>query len=84
MDTYDNYKITGETSVRKFPDKYDKLIRDLLEEIERLNGIIVKQGNKIEALKSEFTNKINELKSYCDNTIDQKFDQINDKIENNN
>ena len=77
-------RIDGNTPIKNFPDIYNNLVEQLVTEINRLNGIIVEQGNKIEALKSEFTNKINELKSYCDNTIDQKFDQINDKIENNN
>ena len=76
--------IDGSTSIKEFPNIYNELVTQLVFEINRLNEEIVKQNDKIEALKSEFTNKINELKSYCDNTIDQKFDQINDKIENNN
>lgn len=76
--------IDGSTSIKEFPNIYNEFVTQLVTEINRLNGIIAEQSNRIEALNSEFINKINELKAYCDNTIDQKFDQINDKIENNN
>lgn len=79
MKTLDEYKITGETAVREFPDKYNELVSDLLEEIGNLRREISNKDDIIAQLKTDFNVTLSAIRSECL----RKIAELNDKINEN-
>lgn len=79
MKTWDEYKITGETAVREFPDKYNELVSDLLEEISNLRSEISNKDVIIAQLKTDFNVTLSAIRSECL----RKIAELNDKINEN-
>ena len=74
-------KINSSTQIREFPDIYNGNIDNLINEIERLKGLISDKDNRIAALESKYDSYARNLKAYLDNILVSKFNEFEERIE---
>lgn len=75
-----DYKITGSTPVRSFPEKYNGLIEQLVTEIDRLKQLVAEKDAQIQQLRTEYGSAVNNLRAEYLAMFDQKMDEFESKF----
>ena len=70
-------KISGDTPVRDFPEKYNTLIDELINEINELKQVISNQNTVISNLKSDLNSALGRMRA----EYTQQIDSLDDKYE---
>ena len=74
-------KIDGSTPIKNFPEEYyNKLIDDLVAEINRLNNLVSSKDTEVQPLKSQVITVQNNLRAVFGNWFDQKMIEFEDKF----
>ena len=74
-------KIDGSTPIKNFPEEYyNKLIDDLVAEINRLNNLVSSKDTEVQTLKSQVITLQNNLRAEFGNWFDQKMIEFEDKF----
>ena len=63
-------KIDGSTPIKNFPKEYNKLIDDLVAEINRLNNLVSSKDTEIQNLSNQLAKIQGELKGYVTKQVD--------------
>ena len=71
-------KIDGSTPIKKFPEEYNKLIADLVTEINRLNNLVSSKDKEIQDLRTQLTSLEKNLKADFSAWFKQKMDEFED------
>ena len=71
-------KIDGSTPIKNFPKEYNKLIDDLVTEINRLNNLISSKDTEIQNLRTQLTSLEKNLKADFSAWFKQKMDEFED------
>lgn len=74
-------KIESSTQICQFPDIYNGNIDTLINEIKRLEKLIVEKDNRIAALETKYDSYARNLKAYLDNILVSKFNEFEERIE---
>ena len=69
-------KIDGSTPIKNFPKEYNKLIDDLVTEINRLNNLISSKDTEIQNLRTQLTTLKTNLKADFSTWFDQKMSKF--------
>lgn len=69
-------KIDGSTPIKNFPEEYNKLIADLVTEINGLNNLVSSKDKEIEKLSNQLTSLQTNLKAYFSTWFDQKMSKF--------
>lgn len=69
-------KIDGSTPIKNFPEEYNKLIADLVTEINGLNNLVSSKDKEIENLSNQLTSLQTNLKAYFSTWFDQKMSKF--------
>ena len=70
-------KISGDTPVRDFPEKYNTLIDELINEINELKQVISNQNTVISNLKSDLNSALGRMRA----EYTQQIASLDDKYE---
>ena len=71
-------KIDGSTYLKDFPEEYNKLIDDLVTEINRLNNLVSSKDKEIQDLRTQLTSLEKNLKADFSAWFKQKMDEFED------
>lgn len=71
-------KIDGSTPIKNFPKEYNKLIDDLVTEINRLNNLVSSKDTEIQDLRTQLTTLKTNLKADFSAWFKQKMDEFED------
>ena len=71
-------KIDGSTPIKNFPEKYNKLIDELVTEINRLNNLVSSKDTEIQNLRTQLTSLQNNLRAEFGAWFDQKMNEFED------
>lgn len=71
-------KIDGSTPIKNFPKEYNKLIDDLVTEINRLNNLVSSKDKEIQDLRTQLTSLEKNLKADFSAWFKQKMDEFED------
>ena len=71
-------KIDGSTHLKDFPEEYNKLIDDLVTEINGLNNLISSKDKEIQDLRTQLTSLEKNLKADFSAWFKQKMDEFED------
>ena len=71
-------KIDGSTPIKNFPKEYNKLIDDLVTEINRLNNLVSSKDTEIQNLRTQLTSLEKNLKADFSAWFKQKMDEFED------
>ena len=74
--TLTDRKIDGSTPIKNFPEEYNKLIDDLVTEINSLNNLISSKDKEIKNLSNQLTSLQTNLKAYFSTWFDQKMSKF--------
>ena len=69
-------KIDGSTPIKNFPEEYNKLIADLVTEINGLNNLVSSKDKEIQNLSNQLTLLQTNLKAYFSTWFDQKMSKF--------
>ena len=69
-------KIDGSTYLKDFPEKYNKLIDDLVTEINGLNNLVSSKDTEIQNLRTQLTSLEKNLKADFSTWFDQKMSKF--------
>ena len=69
-------KIDGSTPIKNFPEEYNKLIDDLVAEINRLNNLVSSKDTEIQNLRTQLTTLKTNLKADFSTWFDQKMSKF--------
>lgn len=69
-------KIDGSTYIKNFPEEYNKLIDDLVTEINRLNNLVSSKDKEIQNLSNQLTSLKTNLKADFSTWFDQKMSKF--------
>ena len=78
---FNDREISGETPLKKFPDRYNGLISDLNSTIKELNDALNKKTIEIENLKKTISSLETNLKSSFTTWFDKKMDEFENTFE---
>ena len=78
---FNDRKISGETPLKKFPERYNGLISDLNSTIKELNDALNKKTIEIENLKKTISSLETNLKSSFTIWFDKKMDEFENTFE---
>ena len=78
---FNDRKISGETPLKKFPERYNGLISDLNEKITNLENALDKKNTEIDNLKKTITSLEANLKASFSAWFDQKMGEFEDILE---
>ena len=78
---FNDKKISGETSLKKFPEIYNGLISDLNVKITDLENKLKEKNTEIEILKTTITSLERDLKASFSTWFDQKMKEFEDTFE---
>ena len=76
--TLTDRKIDGSTPIKTFPEKYNKLIDDLVAEINRLNKLVSSKDTEIQNLRTQIISLQNNLRAEFGAWFDQKMNEFED------
>ena len=76
--TLTDRKIDGSTPIKKFPEKYNKLIDDLVAEINRLNKLVSSKDTEIQNLRTQIISLQNNFRAEFGAWFDQKMNEFED------
>ena len=69
-------KIDGSTPIKNFPKEYNKLIDDLVTEINRLNNLVSSKDTEIQNLRTQLISLQSNLKADFSTWFGQKMDEF--------
>ena len=69
-------KIDGSTPIKNFPEEYNKLIDDLVTEINGLNNLVSSKDTEIQNLRTQLTSLQTSLKADFSTWFDQKMSKF--------
>lgn len=69
-------KIDGSTPIKDFPEEYNKLIADLVDEINGLNNLVSSKDKEIQNLSNQLASLKTNLKADFSTWFDQKMDEF--------
>lgn len=69
-------KIDGSTPIKNFPEEYNKLIDDLVAEINRLNNLVSSKDKDIKNLSNQLASLKTNLKADFSTWFDQKMSEF--------
>ena len=78
---FNDREISGETPLKKFPERYNGLISDLNEKITNLENALDKKNTEIDNLKKTITSLEADLKASFSAWFDQKMKEFEDTFE---
>ena len=78
---FNDRKISGETPLKKFPERYNGLISDLNDKITDLESALNKKTIEIENLKKTISSLEANLKASFSVWFDQKMGEFEDILE---
>ena len=78
---FNDRKISGETPLKKFPERYNGLISDLNEKITNLENALDKKNTEIDNLKKTISSLEADLKASFSAWFDQKMGEFEDILE---
>ena len=78
---FNDREISGETPLKKFPERYNGLISDLNSTIKELNDALNKKTIEIENLKKTISSLETNLKSSFTIWFDKKMDEFENTFE---
>ena len=78
---FNNRKISGETPLKKFPERYNGLISDLNDKITDLENALDKKNTEIDNLKKTITSLEANLKASFSAGFGQKMKEFEDTFE---
>ena len=78
---FNDRKISGETPLKKFPERYNGLISDLNDKITDLESALNKKTIEIENLKKTISSLETNLKSSFTIWFDKKMDEFENTFE---
>ena len=78
---FNNRKISGETPLKKFPERYNGLISDLNVKITELEDALDKKNTEIDNLKKTITSLEANLKASFGAWFDQKMGKFEQKMQ---
>ena len=78
---FNDRKISGETPLKKFPERYNGLISDLNEKITNLENALDKKNTEIDNLKKTITSLEANLKASFSAWFGQKMDEFENTFE---
>ena len=78
---FNNREISGETPLKKFPERYNGLISDLNDKITDLENALDKKNTEIDNLKKTITSLEADLKASFSAWFDQKMKEFEDTFE---
>ena len=78
---FNDRKISGETPLKKFPERYNGLISDLNDKITDLENALDKKNIEIDNLKKTITSLEADLKASFSACFDQKMKEFEDTFE---
>ena len=78
---FNNREISGETPLKKFPERYNGLISDLNEKITNLENALDKKNTEIDNLKKTITSLEANLKASFSAWFGQKMDEFENTFE---
>ena len=78
---FNDREISGETPLKKFPERYNGLISDLNSTIKELNDALNKKTIEIENLKKTISSLETNLKSSFTTWFDKKMDEFENTFE---
>ena len=78
---FNDRKISGETPLKKFPERYNGLISDLNDKITDLENALDKKNIEIDNLKKTITSLEADLKASFSAWFDQKMKEFEDTFE---
>ena len=78
---FNDRKISGETPLKKFPERYNGLISDLNVKITELERLLDKKTIEIENLKKTISSLEADLKASFSAWFDQKMKEFEDTFE---
>ena len=81
---FNDRKISGETPLKKFPERYNGLISDLNDKITDLENALNKKTIEIENLKKTISSLEANLKASFSAWFDQKMKEFEDTFEKKN
>lgn len=71
-------KIAPSTPIREFPDIYNRNVDELVDEIDRLRGLLAEKDTQISTLISNFNKTINSLDAKYQALFSQKMAEFED------
>ena len=81
MEDFNKRKISGETPLKKFPERYNGLISDLNVKITELEDALDKKNTEIDNLKKTITSLEANLKASFSAWFGQKMKEFEDTFE---
>ena len=81
---FNNREISGETPLKKFPERYNGLISDLNVKITELEDALDKKNTEIDNLKKTITSLEANLKASFSAWFGQKMKEFEDTFEKKN
>ena len=81
---FNDRKISGETPLKKFPERYNGLISDLNVKITELEDALDKKNTEIDNLKKTITSLEANLKASFSAWFGQKMKEFEDTFEKKN
>lgn len=69
-------KIDGSTPIKNFPEEYNKLIDDLVTEINMLNNLVSSKDKEIQNLSNQLASLKTNLKADFSTWFDQKMNEF--------
>ena len=78
---FNNREISGETPLKKFPERYNGLISDLNVKITELEDALDKKNTEIDNLKKTISSLEADLKASFSAWFDQKMGEFEDILE---
>ena len=78
---FNDRKISGETPLKKFPERYNGLISDLNDKITDLENALDKKNTEIDNLKKTITSLEANLKASFSAWFGQKMKEFEDTFE---
>lgn len=69
-------KIDGSTPIKNFPEEYNKLIADLVDEINGLNNLVSSKDKEIQNLSNQLASLKTNLKADFSTWFDQKMNEF--------
>ena len=74
-------KIDGSTYLKDFPEKYNKLIDDLVTEINGLNNLVSSKDTEIQNLRTQLISLQSNLKADFSTWFDQKMSKFEETFD---
>ena len=68
-------KIAPSTPIREFPDIYNRNVKELVDEIDRLRGLLAEKDKEINNIVASMNAALSSIRSEYQTKLDQKFDQ---------